>query len=812
MAGEFLDELSQLWEEEGLFARDIDGQLVRSVPATRADYERDVTLTIDDREITVKKAVPIKDSQGNILEDEHGNSIPRDTTIFDAAQQLFVESPGGVNPIPILCHQEHMRPVAVCRVCTVEVCRVGRDGKVSPGGKLVPACHHPVKAGMVVHTIYSPDPKFSARVKNTVRMLTELLAADHLTDMGGINGTRIPNDFERHMLRLKDDLKINCDPERLRIAPPPDLGKDNSSFFIAVNHNACILCERCKRGCSDVKENRVIGRTGKGYTTHIAFDLNDKMGQSGCVSCGECMVYCPTDALSFRRPIESDWHKDLLTNAMNSVVTAEELLDVEVGKDKTKLFRSLPYKWLQWNAASIVRRRVNKGDLLCRQGDYGTTAFILLKGSYGVWFKDPHAVKKRKKASSNGALPPGEPDVIVGREEVILGEMVCMNYHPRTATVAATEPGEYLEIRRNVLYALQRNANAQKFLDGIYRRRALDEHMRNVSLFKDLGESDQRAIREFLSDKVELVRVDPKQTIFRQGDPVDHFYMIRTGYVKVSIEDEAGRERVITYLKPAQYFGEIGALTVTDRDKLDVDKAVQGRRTATCTALDDVELVRIKGRDFVELMVRFERLHKKFVELGKQRLAENAKIRKSIGGPLRDFLDQGLFNAQKLLVLDLNSCTRCDECVKACADTHGGISRLVREGLRFQDFLVASACRSCTDPYCLVGCPVDSIHREHSLEIAIQDHCIGCGQCATNCPYGNINMVGFETKMEDEDGQMRAVVQQQATTCDLCSSVGIDASDPKQKVSCVYACPHNAAHRMSGDQLFDIIKSRHQER
>jgi Fe-S-cluster-containing hydrogenase component 2 len=102
-------------------------------------------------------------------------------------------------------------------------------------------------------------------------------------------------------------------------------------------------------------------------------------------------------------------------------------------------------------------------------------------------------------------------------------------------------------------------------------------------------------------------------------------------------------------------------------------------------------------------------------------------------------------------VLDLEKCTRCDECTKACSDTHQGVTRLVREGLRFENFLVASSCRSCLDPYCMVGCPVDAIHRGKKREMIIENWCIGCGKCAQNCPYGNINMQPFETNEKIDD-------------------------------------------------------------
>ena len=147
-----------------------------------------------------------------------------------------------------------------------------------------------------------------------------------------------------------------------------------------------------------------------------------------------------------------------------------------------------------------------------------------------------------------------------------------------------------------------------------------------------------------------------------------------------------------------------------------------------------------------------------------------------------------------MLVLDLEKCTRCDECTKACADTHEGVTRLIREGLRFDKFLVASSCRSCLDPYCLVGCPVGSISRKPDGVIQIADWCIGCGLCADNCPYGNINMV------EQYDGEKKAHIPK-ATTCDLCTS--------RARVLCRAVStpvPTMLTHRMQGPNLLKIVQ------
>jgi formate dehydrogenase major subunit len=84
------------------------------------------------------------------------------------------------------------------------------------------------------------------------------------------------------------------------IPPGAGRGSDGSSPVIHVNHQACILCDRCIRACDDLQVNEVIGRTGKGYETRIGFDLDDPMGTSSCVACGECEKVCPTGALSLQ--------------------------------------------------------------------------------------------------------------------------------------------------------------------------------------------------------------------------------------------------------------------------------------------------------------------------------------------------------------------------------------------------------------------------------------------------------------------------------------------------------------------------------
>jgi CRP-like cAMP-binding protein len=385
-------------------------------------------------------------------------------------------------------------------------------------------------------------------------------------------------------------------------------------------------------------------------------------------------------------------------------------------------------------------------------------------------------------------LPYDNPISEIGPGE-LFGEMTCMNYYPRSATVRAKTDVIVLEMLRKVLDIMQRNKAFRARIEQNYRKRALEAHLRSIPLFSSVTPEFVNCLR----DRVELRRYTPGQLICRQGEAAHSFFLVRIGFVKVT-QSHPGGDLVLAYIGRGGFFGEMSLLG-------------GGVRTANCTALDHVEAVRIRLEDFNRMLEEFPQVRAGLEEVARQREEENrARLTQVQNIPVDSFLSQGLMEAQSLLLLDLDRCTRCDQCVRACADAHNGVSRLIRDGLRFDHYLVATSCRQCRDPLCMVGCPVGSIRRKNNLEITIEDWCIGCGLCANNCPYGNINMHPFDMVIDDpgKPGKKKAEVRTKATACNLCP----DHDEP----NCVYACPHDAAHRVNPATFFANITARNIKR
>jgi len=510
--------------------------------------------------------------------------------------------------------------------------------------------------------------------------------------------------------------------------------------------------------------------------------------------------------------------KAMITAEFEGVaLTPEELKRFDIFADvQEALLKKFP--------GTVRRREFEPGEVVCRQGEGGTTAFYIVEGRCRIFIARPEEERRRGRGgliARIGALfgqprlaasPKHDPDKLVPIDATVdlvygrlastlgpgdvFGEMSCLNYAPRSATVVAETPCVMLEILRNMYETLMRSKTFKSRMDEIYRQRALDNHLKNVWLFEGLP----RDTIEKLKQSAELVSFDAGTTIFQEGDQADGMYLIRRGQVRVS-KTFPGGERRLAYLTRGDCFGEIALLR-------------KGVRTATCVADDHpviegsakrppsrVELVKIKTDDFNAIVAAFPDVRARLEILAERRLTEQVEARVMITPTVhsRRVEELGLIQGQNLMIIDLEKCTRCDQCAQACVAAHDdGLSRLIREGPRFDKYLVPASCRMCLDPVCMIGCPVGSIRKAKDLNIVIEDWCVGCGKCARQCPYNSIQMHPLERIRKSDSESTRTLaesgevieVTDRAVVCDQCT-------DLPTGPACVYACPHDAAQRVN---------------
>src|SRR5439155_6807642 len=243
-------------------------------------------------------------------------------------------------------------------------------------------------------------------------------------------------------------------------------------------------------------------------------------------------------------------------------------------------------------------------------------------------------------------------------------------------------------------------------------------------------------------------------------------------------------------------------------------------------ALERVEIAKLSRQDVEEIVSARPDAQRQLWNTAVKRLKQRgfAVRNPQASRQLQMAMDTGLVHGESVLLIDLNTCTRCDDCVRACAQTHGGTPRFIREGLRYEHWNVVAACYQCSDPVCMVSRPTGAITRAlGTLEVTIDDDiCVGCEACAKSCPWDNIVMVPNQKPTDfitnysanknrkvfdpadpaqnEEWAAAQAKFINLATKCDLC--VG-----RPQGPACVQMCPHGSAARISFKDLTIVAET-----
>lgn len=196
-------------------------------------------------------------------------SVPSGSTVLEAARMAGID-------IPTLCYLKGLNEIGACRMCVVEV---------KGARSLAAACVYPVNEGMEVLTN-------TEKVRKSRKMTLEMLLSVHNRDClacsrsGSCEFQTLCNEMGITESGRFDGVK-------------PDASRDESTLHLVRDNSKCILCRRCVAACAE-QHVAVIGPNNRGFDTHIASPFEHPLSEVPCVSCGQCIVVCPTGALTER--------------------------------------------------------------------------------------------------------------------------------------------------------------------------------------------------------------------------------------------------------------------------------------------------------------------------------------------------------------------------------------------------------------------------------------------------------------------------------------------------------------------------------
>jgi cGMP-dependent protein kinase 2 len=422
--------------------------------------------------------------------------------------------------------------------------------------------------------------------------------------------------------------------------------------------------------------------------------------------------------------------------------------------------------------------------------------------------------ERNDPGSSLFAIADGSVYVEVGPKQIpieqgsIFGEVGLISGRRRGATVRTAEGAIVIEIPRNAALKLMATVPAAKrAITRISTERQLLQMFGSGLTPEDLGE---------LLETAEIKQLSAGETIINEGQEGYDVFVIRQGSMVVE-KNIGGKPVFLSYLPAGSYVGEMALID-------------GGRRTATVRAAIKSEVIKLDGDAFRRLLEKKPDLLTKAKKemASRQQLTSFIEAKKDSFGGVVDMyssvasflLENGIGEATDVLLIDENLCVGCDNCEKACADSHEGLSRLNREaGKTFAHLHVPTSCRHCEHPHCMADCPPNAIHRGPDGEVFIDDTCIGCGNCQRNCPYGVIRLDKVPPKKPGllawllagigpgpgeppkkwTEKRVNPETPKKAIKCDMCS--GIEGGP-----ACVRACPTGAAIRVAPEEFLTVAR------
>ena len=528
-------------------------------------------------------------------------------------------------------------------------------------------------------------------------------------------------------------------------------------------------------------------------------------------------------------PKEIKKHKTVL-EAIRSVDIISELLEKHDGHFEHELDLEVIAYGRNYNGKKVGPYvhllEYDAGEEVIREGDWGgNTFYVTVDGRLDVYVRDPESDENRKV----GEIAAG----------VSFGEMSILAGVPRNATITVP-PGskaQVLEVTRPALRLLRKLPKFGRMLDANYRKHGLSRTL--IEVRQATGEAFSQELINKLGRSARFMVYSKLHVLFREGELIDRVYFIRNGWVR--------------RVRGLGYGAVMGDLLI---EGLPDDVGVDFLGAGNCLGLEGV------GEDTRWAYTAVVLQRTEVLEVAMPPLRADPSLRDTVVKTFSDFsladddvrvslgvnkpviaatereIATGIVDGTNLLVMDMDKCVRCGNCSMACHQVHGQ-SRLLRRGIHIErvknyggvkseQILVPSVCMHCQDPECLTGCPTGAIGRFENGQIDIDPKtCIGCGDCATQCPYNAITMIPRKPEVPKplSWGQrvkgwlsmapaappqpVTATENLLATKCNLCQGTQLNPPGARTAAySCQENCPTGALVRVNPREYFAEVNKR----
>ena len=464
------------------------------------------------------------------------------------------------------------------------------------------------------------------------------------------------------------------------------------------------------------------------------------------------------------------------------------------------------------------------GEEVVTQGDWGgNTLYVMVDGQLDVYVTDDHNTT-RKVAEL-------QPGTCFGERSVLAGQ-------PRNATIKVPEGAEarVIEIQRPALRLLKKLQKFGHMLDVAYRKYGLDHTLLEIEQSTE-GAFPPELLRQ-LGDAARFTVYGKNHVLFQEGDVINRLVFIKNGWARrtrgiganptrADMVMELGKDIGIDFLGAGNCLG-IEALSTDDKSEWSYTATIMARSEVL-----EVAVSRLRANPRLREMVMN---HLGVFSRVDDRPPEPPVDRRVVAAEGRE-ITTGIVDATNLLVMDMDLCIRCGNCSLACHRVHGQ-SRLLRRGIHItrpvkpesrsiQHVLAPSVCLHCQDPECLTGCPTGAIGRFSEGQIDIDpETCIGCGDCATQCPYNAITMIPRKPVLDKPAstvGKLKSwlslaqpkmppavteVDNLLAVKCNLCENTPLNPKKAKKAAySCQENCPTGALVRVNPREYFSEAKN-----